>query len=159
MTAPYQLTASTVIAARPEDAYDALVGAPLDELLGDRSGPIPPVKECRGQDGPWGQVGQTRTIVLGDGGTILETLVGADRSTRDYRYRLTDITGPMKALTRRIDGRFSFEPAGGGTTVTWTWSVHPTNAIIRLAMPLFNVFWQQAARKAFARLDARLTAS
>jgi hypothetical protein len=158
MTAPYQLTASTVIAGRPEDAYDALVAAPLEELLGDRSGPIPPVKECRGQDGPWGQVGQTRTIVLGDGGTILETLIGADRTTRDYRYRLSDITGPMKALVRGVDGRFAFEPSGDRTAVTWTWTVHPTHAVTRLAMPVFNVFWQRAARKAFARLDTRLAA-
>ena len=158
MTTPYLLTASTVLNARPEDAYDALVDAPLEELLGDRSGPIPPVRECRGQDGPWGHVGQTRTIVLGDGGTILETLVAADRTTRDYRYRLAEITGPMKALVRGVDGRFSFEPAGDGTAVTWTWNVHPTNGVVRLVMPVFNVFWQQAARKAFARLGARLAA-
>ena len=158
MTTPYLLSASTVLSARPEDAYDALVDAPLEELLGDRSGPIPPVRECRGQDGRWGTVGQTRTIVLGDGGTILETLVAADRPTRDYRYRLAEITGPMKALVRGVDGRFAFEPAGEGTAVTWTWNVHPTNSVVRLVMPVFNVFWQQAARKAFARLGARLAA-
>ena len=103
-------------------------------------------------------MGQTRTIVLGDGGTILETLVVADRAAGDYRYRLSDITGPMKPLVRGVDGRFSFEPAGGGTTVTWSWNVHTTNAVTRLVMPLFNVFWQRAAGKAFARLGTRLTA-
>src|SRR5215210_7690655 len=158
MPAPYLLTASTVLSGSSEAAYDALVDAPLEELLGDRSGPIPPVKECRDQGGPWGNVGQTRTIVLGDGGTILETLVVADRTAGDYRYRLSDITGPMKPLVRGVDGRFAFAPASDGTSVTWTWNVHPTNAGTRLVMPLFNVFWQRAARKAFARLGTRLAA-
>lgn len=158
MAAPYVLSASAELSASPEDAYSSLVDAPLEELLGDRSGPIPPVRECRGQDGPWGQAGQTRTIVLGGGGTILETLLVADRSAGDYRYRLSDITGPMTALARRVDGRFSFEPAGNGTSVTWTWAVHPTHAAVRLVMPVFDIFWQQAARKAFARLGARLAA-
>ncbi|MGY2876594.1 hypothetical protein ACVW00_003784 [Marmoricola sp. URHA0025 HA25] len=158
MATPYQLTASTVLPARSEDAYDALVDLPLEELLGDRSGPIPPVRECRGQDGRWGTVGQTRTIVLGDGGTILETLVVADRAAGDYRYRLSEIKGPMKPLVRGIDGRFSFSPAGEGTSVTWSWAVHPANAVARLGMPVFNLFWQRAARKAFARLGARLAA-
>lgn len=155
MAAPYLLSASSTLSARPEDAYLCLVEAPLEELLGDRSGPIPPVRECRGQDGPWGQVGQTRTIVLGDGGTILETLVVADRVTGDYRYQLSNITGPMKALARGVEGRFLFEPAGAGCSVTWSWTVHPTNSAVRLVMPVFNLFWQRAAAKAFARLGAR----
>jgi hypothetical protein len=158
MAAPYLLSASSELSATPQDAYLCLVDAPLEELLGDRSGPIPPVRECRGQEGAWGRAGQTRTIVLGDGGTILETLVLADRAAGDYRYRLSDITGPMKALARGIDGRFLFEPAGQGSSVTWTWTVHPTHAAVRLVMPVFNLFWQRAAAKAFARLGARLAA-
>ena len=158
MVTPYLLSASAELAATPQSAFDALVDAPLEDLLGDRSGPIPPVRECRGQVGSWGQAGQTRTIVLGDGGTVLETLLVADRAAADYRYRLTEITGPMKALARAVDGRFSFEPAAGGTTATWTWTIQPTVAGVRLVMPVFDVFWQRAARKAFARLGARLSA-
>src|SRR5215217_1435809 len=100
MTAPYDVSASEVLPTSPEVAYDTVVGAPLEDILGDRSGPIPPVRETRGHEGPWGTVGQTRTVVLGDGGTVLETLVGADRQTTDYRYRLTDVRGPMKLLVR-----------------------------------------------------------
>jgi Polyketide cyclase / dehydrase and lipid transport len=158
MASRYQLSASSVLATTPQAAYDALVDAPLEELFGDRSGPIPPVRECRGQQGPWGQVGQTRTVVLGDGGTVLETLVVSDRAAGDYRYRLSEITGPMKALARSIDGRFAFVPADAGTTATWTWDVHLTSPLGRLAMPVFKVFWQRAAGKAFTRLGSRLAA-
>jgi hypothetical protein len=153
---PYLLSASSELAVDPQDAFDALVEAPLEDLLGDRTGPIPPVRGCRGEPAVWGQAGQTRTIVLGDGGTILETLVVADRAAADYRYRLSDITGPMKPLVRGVDGRFLFQPSGAGTSVTWSWTVHPSNAVARFAMPVFNLFWQRAARKAFARLGARV---
>lgn len=120
MTSPYLLSSSTVIPATPEIAYDGVLAAPLEELFPHRAGPIPPVRECTGQEGAWGTVGQTRTVVLADGSSNLETLVAADRPG-SYRYRLGDFTGPMKRLVGSVDGEFSFTPEGPGTRVTWTW--------------------------------------
>jgi hypothetical protein len=158
MTAPYVVSSSSVLPATPEVAYDAVLGAPLEQILGDRSGPIPPVRECRGQDGAWESAGQTRTIVLGDGGTVLETLLLADREGGDYRYRLSDVRGPMKLLMRSVDGQFTFVPEGSGARVTWSWTIHATNPVARLALPLFAIFWNKAAAKMFGRLGARLPA-
>src|SRR5215207_688649 len=132
MTAPYVVSSSSVFQATPEAAYDAVLGAPLEEILGDRSGPIPPVRECRGQEGAWDRAGQTRTIVLGDGGTIFETLLLADREGGDYRYRLSEVRGPMKMLVRSVEGQFTFVPEGSGARVTWTWTMHATSAVARL---------------------------
>ena len=158
MIAAYDVSASALLPTTPDVAYDALVDAPLEDLLGDRTGPIPPVRMCEGQASAWGAVGQTRTVVLGDGGRILETLVVADREAGDYRYRLSDVRGPMKALVRTVDGRFSFESQGSGTRVTWSWRIHPTHPVSRMLMPAFSVFWRKAAAKAFARLGSRLPA-
>lgn len=155
MVAPYLLTSSTVVPVSPDVAFDAVLAAPLEELFPHRSGMIPPVRECQGQNGAWGTIGQTRTVVLADGSTNLETLVAADRPGV-YRYRLSSFTGPMKALVAGVDGTFSFVAEGPATRVTWSWELHPTNAVTRLAIPVLGVFWRQYAAKMWPRYAARL---
>jgi hypothetical protein len=156
MAGSYDVTSSTVLAATPEDAYDALLAAPLEEILGHRSGPIPGIARTEGQDGAWGTVGKTRTIVTTDGGRTLETLVVADRGA-DYRYRITDVRGLMKPLVSTIDGRFTFVPEGSGTRVTWSWTLHPT-ALGRPGMPLMAFFWRRWAATMWPRYAALVTA-
>ncbi len=156
MPAPFLLSSSTVVPVSPEAAYDGVMNAPLEKLFPHRSGAIPPVKECTGQVGAWGTVGQTRTVVLADGSTNLETLVEADRVTPNYRYRLTGFTGPMKALVGSVDGQFSYVPEGNGTRVTWSWAIHPTNGVTRLALPVLGMFWRQWAAKMWPRYAALL---
>ena len=157
MGAPYVVSSSTVVGASPEAAFDGILAAPLEELFTDRAGPIPPVRECTGQEGAWGSVGQTRTVVLADGSRNLETLVAADRPG-SYRYRLTDFTGPMKLLIRSVDGEFAFRPEGEGTRATWTWHMHSTNPAARLVLPVVARFWQKYAAGMWPRYAARLTA-
>lgn len=154
MASSYDVSASAVLATTPEAAYDAVMAAPLEEILGRRSGVIPGIARCEGQAGPWGTVGQTRTIVMRDGGRSLETLVLADRPG-DYRYRVSDVRGLMKPLVAGIDGRFTFAPEGAGTRVTWSWTLHPT-ALGRPAMPVLGVFWRRWAAGMFVRLRDRV---
>ncbi len=158
MTAPYLLSSSTVVAASPEDAYDTLCAAPLEKLFTTRAGPIPYVVRCDGQVGEWGSLGQTRTVVLSDGGGNLETLVGVDRATQDYRYELTDFKGPFKALITSIDGRFTFVPEGQGTRVIWSWSLHPVNPVTRLILPVVGFFWRRWAASMWPRYATMLPA-
>jgi hypothetical protein len=156
MSTPYLLSSSTVVDVAPEVAFDGVLAAPLPELFPARSGPIPPVREVTGQEGAWGAVGQTRTVVLGDGSSNLETLVAADRPG-SYRYRLSDFTGPMKALVRSVDGEFAFAPEGQGTRVTWSWRMHAANPVGRLFLPGLGFFWRRYADAMWPRYAARLT--
>jgi len=158
MGAPYVVSSSTVVEVTPEQAFDGVLAAPLSELFTERSGPIPPIRECRDQEGAWGEPGQTRTIVLDDGSRNLETLVAADRPG-SYRYRLSDFTGAFKLLVRSVDGEFAFRPDRADrqrTRVTWTWQLHPTNPATRLLLPLLGIFWRGYAEKMWPRFAARL---
>jgi hypothetical protein len=159
MASPYLISSSTVVAGTPESAYDALCAAPLEKLFTTRSGPIPPVSRVDGQVGAWGSgPGQSRTVVLSDGSGNLETLVGADRATQDYRYQLTDFQGPFKNLISSIDGQFTFVPEAGGTRVTWSWNLHPVNAVTRLVLPVVGFFWNKYAAAMWPRYAALVTA-
>src|SRR5690349_20474338 len=106
-----ELSASRSYPVAVDRAFDLLLPTPLPELFHRRYAALPPIREIRDQDGVWGTVGQTRTIVLADGGTMRETLMSLDRP-RSFGYRIADITGPMKPLVASVDGLWSLEEAG-----------------------------------------------
>ena len=158
MAATYQLSESATLPTTPEAAYDAVVSAPLEDILGARVGLVPAITGCTGQHGPWGTVGQTRTITMSDGTRALETLVTADRPS-DYRYRISDVRGlMMRPLVAGIDGRFAFEPTDTGTRVTWSWEMRATNSVTRMLLPALGPFWHRWARRMFSLLTDRVTA-
>jgi Polyketide cyclase / dehydrase and lipid transport len=152
--ATFTFSESRAVPVSVEDAFDKVLTHPLPEIFRRRRLVIPPIKEVRGQAGEWGTVGQTRTIVTNDGGKILETLKTVDRP-HSFGYTISDIRGPMKPLVAGADGRWSFEPAGTGTLVSWTWVVTPTSAG-RVLMPAFGAMWRGYARQALEEVEAIL---
>src|ERR1700730_19295987 len=97
-----------------QKAFDGTLPIPLTTIFSRRYLLLPPIKEVRGQDGVWGQVGQTRTVVTTDGGTMREQLTEVD-SPHSFSYLLSDISGPMRPLVDCIDGRWEFAAQGPGT--------------------------------------------
>ncbi|MCW2784285.1 MAG: putative polyketide cyclase [Marmoricola sp.] len=158
MVSTYELSSSTVVPASIEVAFDGVMNAPLEELFPHNAGIIPSVKECTGQDGPWATVGQTRKVVTSDGNSNTETLMTYDRAGGLYQYQLSDLTGPLKALVRSVDGQFKYVAEGSGTRVTWSWSMHPTNVVTRALLPVMGFFWRQYAAKMWPLYAARLAA-
>lgn len=147
-----RLAASRTYPAGVARAFDTTLATPLPYLFAHRYAAIPPVQQVVLDQEAWDAVGCTRTIVLGDGGTLHETLTEVDRP-HTFAYRLTDVTGPMSLLVTSVDGRFAFEHAGTGVRVTWSWVVHPRGTVGRAAMPLFERMWNPYARTALARLE------
>ena len=144
---------SRTVRATPEQAYDAVVPGPLEAIFKHRHVVMPPIARVSGQEGAWGEtLGQTRTIHLADGGSVKETLVESERPARSS-YTITDIQGPMKLLVSQAEGRWTFEPTGDGTVVSWSWTLHPTNAVTSRLLPVIGVFWKGYARKALAEVE------
>src|SRR6478752_8272290 len=122
-----ELARSRTYPVSVEHAFDVVLPTPLPELFHRRYAALPPIREVRDQDGEWGTVGQTRTIVLADRGTMRETLTSVDRPG-SFTYRISDISGPMKPLATSVEGRWTLDPAGTGVRVTWAWTLEPTSA-------------------------------
>ena len=62
----------------------------------------------------------------------------------------------MRPLVSHLDGAWSFEATGSGTTITWSWDLHPRS---RLTAPLTAVvarMWHGYARHALATLESIL---
>jgi hypothetical protein len=134
------------------EAFERLLVAPLEQVFSRRYGPLPPVRRVRDQAGAWGTPGQTRVIELADGATMREELTSVV-ADREFRYRITHLTGPMKALVGSLDGRWGFEAAGTGVRITWAWSVHPSGAVAGLGMPVFARLWRGYARQALEQVE------
>ncbi|MDF1605916.1 SRPBCC family protein [Nocardioides sp. YIM 152315] len=137
-------------------AFDTLLPLPLPQLFARRYAALPAIREVRDHSGDpgdaWGTVGQSRTIVLADRSTMRETLTSVERPD-SFGYRIDQVHGPLRPLASSIDGRWSFEKAGTGVRITWTWSVRPTSAATALLMPSFGRMWQGYARQALERLE------
>ena len=136
-------------------AFDAVLPMALPRLFGRRAGVLPAVTATERQTGEWDAAGDRRTIVLADRSTVRETLLVVDRP-REFTYRLTDPTGPMKAVMAGVDGRFGFAKAGTGVRITWAWTIHPASRLAALLMPVVERSWHVMARHLFDELETIL---
>ena len=138
-------------------AFDGTLPMPLTAIFARRYGLLPPVKLVRGQDGVWGEVGQTRTVVTTDGGTMRELLTEVD-DPNSFSYRLSEISGPMRPLVDTIDGRWEFARHGTGTLVTWRWTLQPKGLGTGVLRPIARM-WRGYARQALELLSEQLLAA
>ncbi|MBL0749618.1 SRPBCC family protein [Nocardioides baculatus] len=153
---PLTLRASRSIPVAVDVAYAAVLPMPLPRIFSRRYLALPPIKEVRDQDGAWGTVGQTRTIVLADGGTMRETLTSLTPGV-GFGYDIAPGSGPLKPLVGSAQGTWSFAPAGNGVEVSWQWIVTPTR-VGALVMPAFGRMWQGYARQALEEVEQALLA-
>ena len=158
MSNPLVVQESRAVPVPVEQAYDWVLAVPLTSIFDRWFGPIPAVREVTDQEGEWGSVGQSRTIRTADGGNMREELTNVE-PPRSFGYTISDVTGPMKLLVSRVEGRWTFEPAGTGVRITWAWTVHPASQLAEVAMPLFGWLWKGYARQALERIEERLLAT
>ncbi len=155
MTTSVELEQSRLIPVTVEHAWDTLLPARLEQVFSRRFAALPPVKAVRDQVGVWGTPGQSRVIVLADGGTMREELVTV-RRPEVFDYRMSSITGPMKPLISSVVGSWRLAPVGTGVRVTWAWTVEPASRAAELAMPVFGWMWRGYARQALERVERLL---
>jgi hypothetical protein len=148
------LSASRAVPIAVDDAFARILPAPLPSIFSRRYAVIPATRATEGPE-PWGEVGQSRTVVLADGGRIREELVAVEPPRR-FAYRLSDITGPMRPLAASVDGEWRFELVGTGTRVTWSWTIHPASRAASYALPAFGRLWRGYARQALEEVERLL---
>ena len=154
MPSPLILQSSRSIPVPVGTAYDAVLPMPLPRIFSRRFAALPPIREVRDQDRAWGTVGQTRTIVLADRGTLRETLTSVSPDV-GFGYHLEPLSGVLKPIVRDIDGLWSFAPAGNGVAVTWEWTLRPSTGGA-LVVPALRRMWQGYARQALEEVEKAL---
>lgn len=150
MAKPVVVEQSRVVPVGADTAFAAALDIPLPTLLHRRHGPFPPIKTVGGQT-RWAHTGDSRTIIPLGGGSMRETLTGVD-GPRSFGYAITEIAGPMALLVDHIDGRWTFQQQGGGTRVTWGWTLHPKSALTAPVVWVLGRLWPGYARQALESL-------
>jgi polyketide cyclase/dehydrase/lipid transport protein len=155
MAAPRTVEQSRVVPITVEKAFHTTLPVPLPEIFGRWYGPIPPIKQVRDQTGEWDAAGRSRRVVL-VGGSMREDLTSVD-PPHSFGYRLTEIKGPMALLVGSVTGEWTFTAVGGGTEITWRWSIFPKSALAAPGLPVFGMVWRRYARRALRDLAEILT--
>ena len=152
----HRVEASRVVPVEPGAAFDRLMDARLTDVFSRRYAAMPAVTDVTDQPDGWGVVGQTRTIVLADGGRLHETLTGVERP-HSFSYRLDGIEGPLRLFVHSIDGVWTVTPEDGGARIGWAWTFYPKASPARLTTSVIGHMWLGYADRALGQLEGILT--
>lgn len=130
--------------------------ARLTDVFSRRYAAMPAVTDVTDQPDGWGVVGQTRTIVLADGGRLHETLTDVERP-HSFSYRLDGIEGPLRHFVDSIDGVWTVTPEDDGSRIGWAWTFYPKASPARLTTSVIGHMWMGYADRALGQLEGILT--
>ncbi len=143
-----------VVQATPKRAWE--ITGPIDATrFYPKFGPLPAVVEVRDQTGAWDAVGQTRTLVLSDGGTVVETITDADSPTF-FAYELSNFQKLFGRLVSGARAEWRFERAEGGTSITWSYEFHALPARGWIVGLIVRLFWTRYMTKVLPPIAAEV---
>lgn len=117
-------TASTeLLAAAPLDIAWDVVTMHTPVGLYPKSGLLPGVVAVRDQSGDWDEAGQTRQLMLSDGGSVIEHTTDVDR-LRFFAYNLSDFQKIFGVMVESARAEWSFSTAPNGTLIRWQYTFH-----------------------------------
>ena len=113
-------TVQGIAPADPARTFDLLT--PSDPVrFYPRFRVIPAVVSVSDQTGGWDAVGQTRTLHLSDGSSVVETTKEVQRPGF-FAYELTDFTKVFGPLIDHARAEWRFDPIEADTRITWSYT-------------------------------------
>jgi hypothetical protein len=112
-----------------------------------KSGLLPGVAEVRDQTGNWDKPGQTRQLILSDGGWVIEHTTNVE-PYGFFAYNLTDFQKVFKRLVDHARAEWTFTEVEGGTTIHLAYTFFPLNAGARPVLALIvKLLWGRYMKK------------
>ena len=118
-------------------------------------GPIPAIVKVTDQTGAWDAVGQSRTLTLSDGGTLVERVRVVDPPRR-FAYQLTDFTGFFGNLVAFADAEWDYDASVEGTRIRWTYTYHAQPKRGWLVRVIVKLFWGPYMKRVLPGLIAEV---
>lgn len=137
---------ATAIAAAPLAAtWD--IAVPLTPVgFYPRSGLLPAVVEVVGQTGPWDAAGQTRTLRLSDGSSVVETIVLAEEPHR-FHYELSSFTRLFGVLVESGRAEWTYAEHSAGTLIDWTYTFRARRLTGPVVRGIVRLLWGPYMRR------------
>jgi hypothetical protein len=116
---------------------------------------IPATIAVRDQTGAWDAEGQTRQLLLSDGGSVVETLVSVQPPYR-FVYELTDFRRIFGVLVDHARAEWTFQEEEQRTRVRWTYTffARPGRGLVLGA--IVRAFWGPYMRVVLPTLVAEV---
>ncbi len=154
MTTFTSAAAEAVVQTTPKRAWE--VSGPIDATrFYPKFGPLPAVTEVRNQTGAWDAVGQTRTLLLSDGGSVVETITDADSPTL-FAYELSDFQKLFGRLVSGARAEWRFERVGSGTRIRWTYEFHALAGRGWIVGLIVRLFWARYMKRVLPPIAAEV---
>ncbi|CAN5403635.1 hypothetical protein BH09ACT1_BH09ACT1_21180 [soil metagenome] len=143
-----------VASATPEIAWDvALQTTPT--AFYPKFGPLPAVIEVQNQPPTWDRVGYTRTLLLSDGGSVVEHITESDRGVF-FGYDLTDFQKLFGRLVSGARAEWTFTTDAGGTRIRWSYAFHPLPGRGPIVRAIVALFWAPYMRRVLPGIIAAI---
>jgi Polyketide cyclase / dehydrase and lipid transport len=121
-----------------------------------KSGLVPAVIEVRDQTGNWDAPGQTRQLMLSDGGWVIEHTTNVE-PFEFFAYNLTDFQRVFRPLVDHARAEWTFTEVSGGTNIRWTYTFFPKNAAAKPVLALIVKFvWGPYMQKVLPKIVAEV---
>lgn len=140
--------------AHPDRTFEILTPSDPTRFY-PKSGPLPGVVRVEGQTGAWDAVGQTRTLHLSDGSSVVETTREVDPPRR-FSYQLTDFTKLFGSLVAYARAEWDFDAAEGGTRIRWTYTFYAQPARGAIVWLIVRLLWGPYMKKVMPGLVAEV---
>lgn len=138
-------TAEAVADATPKQAW--AISGPLDpSRYYPKSGLLPAVLGVKDQSGPWDAVGRTRTLLLSDGGHVIETITDADSPTY-FAYELSDFQKLFGMLVSGARAEWRFDRDAAGTVIRWKYTFFPRPGAGPIVGLIVSALWSRYMAK------------
>ncbi|MCY7413252.1 MAG: SRPBCC family protein [Salinibacterium sp.] len=111
-----------------------------------KHGPLPAVVAVENQTGSWDAPGRTRTLLLSDGGHVVETITDA-ASPEYFAYELKDFQKLFGRLVSGARAEWRFERDAGGTSIRWTYTFFALPGRIGIVAAIVKLFWAPYMRR------------
>jgi hypothetical protein len=126
-----------------ERLFDVVVAEDVLPHVLHRWGPIPAVAGTRDLTGPWDTPGSTRTVLLADGGSARERVLGWERGRR-FEYRVDRFTSALGRLIDHAIGTWEFAETPRGSSFRWTYRFEARGrAAALLLRPFVSLAWSR----------------
>ena len=120
-----------------------------------RFGPLPAVIEVRDQKGAWDAAGQTRQLMLSDGGSVVEHLELVEAPHR-FEYRLSDFQKLFGRLVSGARAEWRYTALSGGTSIRWTYTFEPYPRARLVVGLIVRLFWAPYMRRVLPGIIAEI---
>jgi hypothetical protein len=147
-------TAEAVAAAPIDVTWDiATMRTPVG--LYPKSGPLPAVIEVRDQSGDWDAAGQTRQLMLSDGGSVVEHTTDVDRF-EFFAYNLSDFQKLFGVIVEGARAEWTFSAAPNGTLIRWRYTFHARPGFGLLVAGIVQLLWGPYMRRVLPGIVAEI---